>query len=76
MCNYQNKSLPKCFSEFFAVPSELLFYPTRFASGKNYSVIRVNKAFSQRSIRHLGPKLWNELSINKKPLSMTMLKNF
>ena len=49
MYNYQSKSLPKCFSDFFAVPSELHSYPTTFASGDNYLVIPDNKAISQTS---------------------------
>ena len=66
MYKYQNKSLPKCFFDFFAMFSKLHFYPTRFATCSNYSVMRVNKAISQRSIRYLGPKLWNELPTETK----------
>ena len=66
MYNYQNKSSPKCFSDFFAMLSELHSYPIRFALGDNYSVMRVNKAISQCLVHYLEPKLWNKPSIETK----------
>ena len=48
------------------MPSESHYHSTRFALGDNSSVIRVNQANSQRSIRYLRPKLWNELPIETK----------
>ena len=37
MSKYQNNSLPNCFNDFFALPSKLDSYPTRFATSDNYS---------------------------------------
>ena len=54
------------FFDFLAIPLESRSYPTRFATGNNYAVIRVNKVNSQRSIRYQEPKLGNELPIETK----------
>ena len=61
MCKFKTNSLPKCFSDFFEIPSNVHSYSTRYASGDNYSLTRFKNTISQRSIRYVGPKLWNEL---------------
>ena len=58
---YQDNSLPNCFNDFFALLSKLHSYPTRFATGDNYSIARFNKSNSQRSVRYQTPVVWNEL---------------
>ena len=78
--NYQNKFLPKCFSDFLLCLRNYS-HPTRFESSDNYSVIRLNKTISQRSIRQLEPKLWNEPSSVTKNLARNnktgaFIKNF
>ena len=61
MCKFKTNSLPKCFSDFFEIPSNVHSYSTRYASGDNYSLTRFKNTISQRSIRYVGPKLWSEL---------------
>ena len=61
MCKFKTNSLPKCFSDFFKIPSNVHSYTTSYASGDNYSLTRFKITISQRSIRYVGPKLWNEL---------------
>ena len=61
MCKFKTNSLPKCFSDFFKIPSNVHSYPTRYASGDNYFLTRFKITISQRSIHYVGSKLWNEL---------------
>ena len=61
MYKFQTKTFPNCFDDFLKIFSKTHYHPTRFATGNNYSLLLFNKNNSQRSIRHEGPKLWNEL---------------
>ena len=61
MSKYENNSLPNCFKDFIALPSKLHYYPTRFATGDNYSIGQFDKSNTQRFIRYQGPVVWNEL---------------
>ena len=55
------KTLPNCFGYFLQISSKTHYYPTRFATGNNFSLFLLNKTNSQRSIRYEDPKFWNEL---------------
>ena len=61
MRKFKNNSLPICFRDFFEIPPNVHSCSTRYASGGNYSLTRFKNTISQRSIRYVGPKLWNEL---------------
>ena len=76
MGKYQNNSLPNCFNDFYALPSKLHSYPTRFATSDNYSMARFNKSKSQRSIRYQGPVIWNELPTEIKNSARKNKNNF
>ena len=76
MSKYQNSSLPNCFNDFFALPSKLHSYPTRFATGENYSIAQFNKSNSQRSVRYQGPVIWNELPAEIKKSARKNTNNF
>ena len=60
------KTLLNWFGDFLLIHSKTHYYPTRFATGNNYSLFIFNKANSQRFIRYEGPKLWNEYQMNLK----------
>ena len=49
------------FIDFFEIPSIVCSYSTRYASADDYALTRFKNNTSQRSIRYVGPKLWNEL---------------
>ena len=73
MCKFKTNSLPKCFSDFFEIPSNVYSYSTRYASGDNYSLTRFKNTISQRSIRYVGPKLWNEIPYELKNYAQKIL---
>ena len=52
MYKLKSKSLPICFNEYFVLPSKVHSYSTRFVTGDNYTLTRLNKSNSQRSIRY------------------------
>ena len=61
MCKFKTNFLPKCFSDFFEIPSNVHSYSTRYASSDSYFLMRFKNTISQRLMRYVGPKLWNEL---------------
>ena len=66
---FETKSLPICFNEYFVSPFTVHSYSTRFVSSDNYSLTRFNN--SKLSVRYQGPKLWNELPRDTKNFSQT-----
>ena len=66
MYKFKSKSLPICFKKYFVLPSKVHSYSTRFVT---YSLTRINKSNSQRSIRNQRPKIWNELSADIKNIA-------
>ena len=61
---------------FFALPSKLHSYATRFASGDNYSIAQFNKSNSKRSVRYKGPVIWNERPAGIKNSARKNTNNF
>jgi len=59
--NFKTKTITKCFDQYFQPASQMHNYQTRFVSDNNLAVTKYNKTITQRSIRHTGGKLWNEM---------------
>ena len=57
MCKFKTNFLPKCFSDFFEIPSNVHSYSTRYASSDSYFLMRFKNTISQRLMRYVGPKL-------------------
>ena len=58
---FKRKILPNCFDDYFENFLPTHNYPTRHALSDNYIAARFDKSSSQRSIRYIGTKSWNEL---------------
>ena len=77
-----NKSSPTCFHDFFLLNSSVHQYSTRQASQGDLYMFRKNSLqYGLKSIRYLGAKLWNALSVelrnaSSKILFKTKLKNY
>jgi len=50
------------FRSILSTASQMHNYQTRFVSDNNFAITKYNKTITQRSIRHAGGKLWNEMS--------------
>ena len=72
MFKYINKQLPPSFDSMFNFNNTVHSYPTRISG--NFHLTNPKLSFSHRSIRHLGPDLWNNFSENIK--SCTTLYSF
>ena len=59
MFKYKSKSLPLLFQNLYTPNSNLHSYPTRHAS--DYHLNNPKLIVAQRSIRHHGPDVWNNL---------------
>ena len=77
-----NKSSPTCFHDFFLLNSSVHQYSTRQASQGDLYMFRKNSLqYGLKSIRYLGARLWNALSVelrnaSSKILFKTKLKSY
>ena len=77
MFSFKKNILPKCFNDYYTIPSEIHEYPTRFACNDNWAVnFGCIKSTTQRSIKFTGCKLWNELLSEIKSTNESSLKSF
>ncbi len=59
--NYAKDLLPKSFNNFFTMRSEVHNYHTRNKSHYIIAIQKTRRLFSDKTIRTIGPILWNSL---------------
>ena len=74
MYQFTYKKLPTCFYSFFTYSADVLPYSTRQIATKDISLPRLTTLKSQRSIKHIGPKIWNSIPGEIRKLSYSMFK--
>ena len=67
MYKYKNNQLPISFQNLFALNNTIHSYPTRASA--NFHLTNPKLIIAHKSIRHYGPDLWNNLSLNAKSCS-------
>ena len=66
--------LPVCFAPFFVETRYLHNYSTRHSGSRNYNITTAKTSRGQKSIKFLGPKLWNEVPNDLRTLSKVNFK--
>ena len=51
---------------FFNEPSQTTKYRTRFTSNENFALVFCSKTITQKLIRYIGCKMWNDLPFELK----------
>jgi len=74
MCKFHNRRLPSVFDTFFTQVNKRHNYNTRSASNMSYTLPKVRTNYGIFNIRFKGPKVWNSISENLKPLSILNFK--
>ena len=74
MHSHHNNLLPDIFSSFFQISGANHTHFTRSTVNIMYDVDRCRTVRGQRSIRYLGPKVWNDIPISIKTVSKLAFK--
>ena len=74
MHQFSQNKLPCRFRHYFSHPSDRHTHSTRHASGKNISLPRFSSTKTQRSIKYIGAKIWNDIPLDLKQLSYNKFK--
>ena len=61
MHKFSHKKLPINFNDYFNCISEVSSHTTRHVSNNNIFLLRVHTSRSQRSIKDVGAKIWNNI---------------
>ena len=64
--NYKSGQLPPTFQNYFTALNIIYVKPTRATSSHNFFVPFFKTMKLQRSIKYLGPKIWNSLDLEIK----------
>ena len=68
MHQFTRNKQPSRFRDYFSHPSDIHTHSTRPSSTKNISLPRFSSAKTQRSIKYIGAKIWNNIPLDLKQL--------
>ena len=72
--SYKFNWLPKIFDNYFSYAKSCHFRTTRFSLKNRLTVPLFKSNRTQRSIKYIGPKIWNSISHNLRTMTFNKFK--
>ena len=74
VCSYKFNLLPKIFDNYISYAKSCHSRTTRFSLKNHLTIPLFKSSRTQRSIKYIGPKIWNSISHNLRAITFNKFK--